>query len=83
MTVEFDGPALVSDNGCTNLTPSDMNCSFNIVEGGMYMVRLNTISHAGTTSNEDLFDCKWYIHAHVIDLILVIAYKSGYQVERP
>ena len=57
VTVEVDGPAPVAD-GCSNLTPSDQNCGFNITEEGLYIVRLSTTNEIGTTPNENTFSCK-------------------------
>ena len=66
VTVEVDGPALVSADGCSNLTPSDMNCSFNVAEGGLYMVRLNTTNEIGATTNENAFSCKWCMNVSYV-----------------
>ena len=69
VTVEVDGPALVSADECSNLTPSNMNCSFNITEGGLYMVRLNTTNEIGTTTNENAFSCKWCMNISYVRIM--------------
>ena len=59
VTVEIDGPAPVSANECSDLTPSDRSCNFNITNDGIYTVTLNTINVVGTTSHSMIFDCKY------------------------
>ena len=59
VTVEADGPAPVSANECSDLTPSDTSCNFNIVEDGVYTVTLNSTNEIGTTSINMAFNCEF------------------------
>ena len=56
--MEVKGPTQML-NECSNLTQSDVSCSFNLTEGGIYSVKLITMNAIGATSNEKSFNCKY------------------------
>ena len=58
VTVEVDGPAPISADGCSDLTPSDTSCNLNITEDGTYTVNLTTENEVGPTFNSMEFNCK-------------------------